>query len=65
MDPIRATVPATEAPAWAVWQRRLMEAMNAAVEPYTEAYCEADGHSTTANSASWQPFSTERENGSH
>ena len=43
MDPIRATVPATEAPSWAVWQRRLMEAMNASVEPYTEAYCEADG----------------------
>ena len=43
MDPIRATVPATEAPSWAVWQRRLIEAMDASVEPYTEAYCEADG----------------------
>ena len=43
MKPIRATVPATEAPAWAVWQRRLIDAMNAAVEPYTRAYCEADG----------------------
>ena len=43
MEPIRATIPCTDAPAWAAWQRRLLADMEASVEPYTQAYCEDDG----------------------
>jgi len=43
MEPIRATIPCTDAPAWASWQRRLLADMEGSIEPYTEAYCEPDG----------------------
>ena len=43
MDPIRATIPCTEPPSWAVWQRQLLATMEASVEPYTQTYCEDDG----------------------
>lgn len=43
MEPIRATLPSTDAPPWAAWQRRLLADMEASVEPYTQAYCEDDG----------------------
>ena len=43
MPPLCASVPCHEPPAWAVWQRRLFETMEAAIDPYTEAYCEEDG----------------------
>lgn len=40
---ISATVPCQEPPAWALWERRLIDAMNDAVYPFLEKYTHPDG----------------------
>ncbi len=43
MDTIRATVPVTEPPGWAVHQRHLIAAMEQSVHPFIERYVREDG----------------------
>jgi hypothetical protein len=40
---ITATVPLVSPPAWAVWQRRLLDVMGEAVHPFAAKYTRADG----------------------
>jgi hypothetical protein len=40
---IRATVPLTAPPAWAVWERRLLDTMSEAVHPFAAKYTRPDG----------------------
>jgi hypothetical protein len=40
---ISATIPLCDAPAWAVWQRRLIDTMSASVHPFAAKYTRADG----------------------
>jgi hypothetical protein len=40
---LTASVPLIDPPAWAVWQRRLIETMSAAVHPFAAKYTRADG----------------------
>ena len=43
MQKITATLPLLDPPAWAVLERRLIDAMNASVKTYLERYTHADG----------------------
>lgn len=43
MHKITATLPLLDPPAWAVLERRLIDAMNASVKPYLERYTYAEG----------------------
>lgn len=40
---LTASVPLIEPPSWAVWQRRLIETMNTAIQPFREKYTRPDG----------------------
>lgn len=43
MKTIIATTPAAQSPSWAVWQRRLIDEMSAAVHPFLAKYTREDG----------------------
>lgn len=43
LNNIYATLPCAAPPAWAVWQRRLIEVMSEAVYPFAQKYTRADG----------------------
>ena len=43
MITIQATVPCTQAPSWAVWERKLIELMEQSVHPFLEKYTREDG----------------------
>ncbi len=43
MNHIEATIPCLNPPAWAVWERKLIEAMDQAVYPYLARYTREDG----------------------
>jgi len=40
---IRASLPLSAAPSWAVWQRRLLEVMSESVHPFAAKYTRSDG----------------------
>ncbi len=43
MFKIEATIPAVQPPAWALWQRKLIDIMNQAVYPFLQKYTREDG----------------------
>ena len=57
MITITATVPCGAPPAWAVWERRLLDVLNQAIEPYWEKYVRPDGRLIwrTSMGNTWQP----------
>lgn len=40
---LTTTIPLTQTPGWAIWQRRLIQTMNAAVHPFRQKYTRSDG----------------------
>lgn len=43
MITLHASLPAQEIPGWAVWQRRLIETMSQAIDPFLQKYTHSDG----------------------
>jgi hypothetical protein len=43
MTKIIANIPITEPPTWAVWERRLLKAMNQSVYPFLDHFTRDDG----------------------
>ena len=43
MPHVTATVPLTAPPSWAVWERRLLDALGDSVHPFLARYCRDDG----------------------